>query len=567
MAKAQRIKSNVAFKTTVQKRHSLYERINRLKDVFSEKAWLIIFMSVSMILAGINFNAHISEAHDDAMYLEAAVKFVREFPNYFYTANAPFYPMFLAIVYYFIGFKLIVFKLINVVFQMLAVYFFFKTFYHRLPWMVFLPSMFFVSANHLMLYFASMTFTESMFMCLQFAFFYVFAKQIEGLQNGLFRPGYSFWLSMGLLLLLLSITRSAAIVAVPSVLVFFWWILNNKKWAIYSLSAFLICYIPYNLAIKIIWKGKNQFANQSKILLQKDPYDASLGNEDIVGFFQRFIDNSELYLSKRFFQILGLKDEQSTTTNGLLAFLMWFFLIWGFWWAYKHKKYLISFIGIYTIALLVLSFFILQARWDQPRIVLVAMPAMLIIYFSWIENYFKSRFLRWIQSLIIIVVIVSMFISSIKRGIHNLPILIKNINGDIYYGYTPDWQNFLRASAWCADSLPPHAYVASRKAPMSFVYGKGKKFFPIYSVIKKDPQTNQSNPDSALAFFQQNGVTHILLPHLRIDPTKNTGQYINTIHNILEPIQAKYPNALKLVHTEGETEPCYVFEFVYNQKK
>ena len=95
----------------------------------------------------------------------------------------------------------------------------------------------------------------------------------------------------------------------------------------------------------------------------------------------------------------------------------------------------------------------------------------------------------------------SVLISSFKRGSENLPIVKKNLSGNIYYGYTPDWQNFLKCSEWCADNLPSNTLVASRKAPMSFVYGKGKKFVPIYSVITKDSLTQQSNPDSALAFF------------------------------------------------------------------
>jgi len=53
------------------------------------------------------------------------------------------------------------------------------------------------------------------------------------------------------------------------------------------------------------------------------------------------------------------------------------------------------------------------------------------------------------------------------------------------------------------------------------------------------------------------------LANLRVDPTKNTGQVINTIHNILEPIFKKYPESLKLIHTEGEVEPCYVYEIHY----
>ena len=156
-----------------------------------------------------------------------------------------------------------------------------------------------------------------------------------------------------------------------------------------------------------------------------------------------------------------------------------------------------------------------------------------------------------------------MFISSFSRGVKNIPIVTKNLKGDIYYGYTPDWQNYLKISAWCADSLPQTSLIACRKAPMSFVYGKGKHFFPVYSVFGRDPNTNQSNPDSALAILKRNHVTHILLASLRIDPSKNTGEIINTLHNIAYPIAQKYPDKLRLVKTIGEVEEASLYEIKY----
>jgi hypothetical protein len=41
-----------------------------------------------------------------------------------------------------------------------------------------------------------------------------------------------------------------------------------------------------------------------------------------------------------------------------------------------------------------------------------------------------------------------------------------------------------------------------------------------------------------------------MIASLRINPLQNTGDVINTIHNIVQPIMTKYPEKLKLVHTE-----------------
>ncbi|MBK7669526.1 MAG: hypothetical protein IPJ32_20620 [Sphingobacteriaceae bacterium] len=41
----------------------------------------------------------------------------------------------------------------------------------------------------------------------------------------------------------------------------------------------------------------------------------------------------------------------------------------------------------------------------------------------------------------------------LKRGFPNLPVVTKNLKGDKYFGYTPDWQKYSRCREWCADSL------------------------------------------------------------------------------------------------------------------
>ena len=195
---------------------------------------------------------------------------------------------------------------------------------------------------------------------------------------------------------------------------------------------------------------------------------------------------------------------------------------------------------------------------------MVHMPALLLgISYGLYEFFKKDNFNQRVFVAILLIATGSMFISSFRRGVKNIPIVSKNLKDDIYYGYTPDWQNYLKLSAWCADSLPDNSLIACRKAPMSFVYGKGKHFYPIYSVIARDPNSNQSNPDSALAIFKKNKVTHILLANLRIDPTKYTGDIINTVHNIAIPIAQKYPEKLRLVKTIGETEEASLYEIRY----
>ena len=523
-------------------------------------------IGLSLFLSFLSFNARISEAHDDALYLEGGWRFVNEFPNYFYTQNAPLYPMFLAVMIKLFGFKLILFKLFSLLFNALGFILFYKALKGRLPYIIFLPVAFFHATNYLIMYYASMTFTEAFYFFLQGFFFYACAQVLDSLNNTdlTFKANRKVWLLLGLSLFLVSTVKSSAIVAIPAVLLFFA-IEKNWKALGFALGSYLLFKVPYEFLVKLIWKAQNQFAGQSKILLQKDPYDLSQGNEDFAGFIQRFIDNCNLSLSKRFYQIIGWRDENSVEIFGLITLLTLGLMLFGFWKLVKANNKMMVLLTLFTGAQLILSFVILQTRWDQPRITLVCMPVMLVLVLYAFYHFTNNKGIGpTIYMVVAFLIVSSVALSSLKRGIANVPIVKKNLKGDKYYGYTPDWQNFLKCSEWCADSLSKESLVASRKAPMSFVYGKGKRFFPIYSVIKKDSITNQSNPDSALAFFKKNNVTHIMLGKLRLDPRKASNDYfVNTMHNIVEPIAKKYPEKLKLLHTEGIFEEAGVFEIIY----
>ena len=541
-----------------------FEKFENWASVNNSKLFYTLLV-LSLFLSLLSFNARISEAHDDALYLEGGWRYVNEFPKYFYTQNAPLYPMFLGLLIKLMGFKLIIFKLFSIAFNLLGFVLFYKALRGRVPAIVFVPVAVFQACNYLIMYFASMTFTEAFYFTLQGYFFYVAVQLAElvNTQGTNLRQQMRWWVALGLSMFLISTAKSSAIVVIPAVLLFF---ALEKNWKAvgFSLGAYLLFKLPYELLVRSIWDAQNQFAGQSKILLQKDPYDKALGNEDLAGFIQRFIDNCNLSFSKRFYQILGWREENSVEVYGLITLLTMAIMLFGFWKLLKAKNKVMVLLTLFTGAQVVLSFLILQARWDQPRITLVCMPVLLILMFYTLYTFTNRKGIGPTLYLAIAALVVgSVLMSSVKRGFKNLPIVQKNLKGDTYYGYTPDWQNFLKCSEWCADNLPAEALVASRKAPMSFVYGKGKKFFPIYSVIKKDSLTNQSNPDSALAFFRTNKVTHVMLGSLRLNPSDASAGFINTVHNIMAPIAQKYPDKLKLVHTEGLFEETSVYEIRY----
>lgn len=549
----------------------------------NEKIYFWGLLILGIILAFMSFNARMSEAHDDSLYIEAGYRYVHEFPNYYYTSNAPMYPMFLALLTLVFGTNLIYFKLFSILFYALGAVIFYKALDKKVSPILKFFVYTYLCINYLVLYYASQTFSEAFYMLMQAIFFYYFTKynfDSNPISTNV-KQDWKRWLVLGFLMMILTLAKNILVFGIIAIVLFY---LVKKEWkkAAFALGFFGLFKFLYELIKNFIWgKSAIQYESQVNILFNKDPYDISKGQEDLMGFFGRFTDNIAIYVGKRFYQIIGFFDEEflykkimeqdgqlvegpNNSIYFFFAFIILGLTFFGLYQAYKNKNDIVLFFVLFAGTICFGTFFVLQARWDQPRFIMVHMPALLLgmayglyIYFG--KNSFNQRIFIGCIALLSI----SFLMSSTKRAFKNYPIAAKNLKGDIYYGYTPDWQNYLKLSAYCKDSLPENSFVAARKAPMSFVYAKGKHFYPIYSVIAKDPQTQQSNPDSALAIFKKNKVTHLLIASLRINPNKNTGDVINTLHNIAAPIMQKYPQKLVLVKEIGFTEPAYLYEIKY----
>jgi hypothetical protein len=503
------------------------------------------------------FDVKISEANDDSLYVEAGYNFAQNFRNY-YTANAPLYPMLLSIPIRLFGLNIILLKSFSLLFSLLHLLFLYIAFRRRLPLIVLMPALFIIAVNSSFQYFASQTFTESFFMMLQALFIWAFIKIYEKEnKNEIIPSNWKQWLLLGLISFITTLCKNLAIASLL-VLVFYFAINLRFRQIIYMLVSFAVFKIPFEIVKKIIWKDTSQYESQTKILLQKDPYDPSKGQEDVTGFIERFLGNINLYISKRIFQIFGFKSMEDSSVSAGVSFLFIIIFLIAIFFIWKSRHKLMLFISIYALAMMSITFLILQVRWDQPRFILVYVPFIMITLFFGAHYLLKNKssFAQLIYFVIVLIIFCSSLFSSISKAVSRYPVLKKNLAGDIYYGYTPDWQNYLKMSRFVGDSLPSSAYVACRKAPMSFVYGQGKKFYPVYTVLSTDP-------DSVLSILHRDGVTHVLLASLRRDPKKIDGYIINTLHRMLGPVQQKYPQKLLLVKQIGESEPAYLYEIKY----
>jgi hypothetical protein len=518
----------------------------------------IIFI-LNLLFIALHFNLKISEAHDDAMYIQDAYNFATNFFG-FYTPNAPFYPMLLSPIIKFFGINLFLLKLTSVfftIFNLMVFYFLFKD---KISYLVLFVVLFIQAVNHYFIYYSSVTFTEQYFLFLQSLFFFLFFKAYnKGGEEPLNKLSNArFWIPSAFILFIMTLSRNIAIAGVLPLILFF---IIDKKF--FNLFLFFICFIgfriPFEIIRGLIWGSKNQFAAQaSSLIVQKDPYDASKGTEDLLGYFNRVVDNYGLYISKRFFQILGFLSEQDMLVRpglGLIFFIIGVFSLILI--IRKKNKYLIL-LSLYSVIMVGATFVAIQKSWDQYRLILVFIPFILVVILEPIVKYsfLNKSILQSILLVFFIVILFNSLLNSVVKAEQNWTVLNHNLKGDRYAGYTEDWVNFLKISKWCGDSLPPSSYVASRKAPMSFIYANGKEFYPIYTV-------SSSNADTILNELKSNNVTHVILASIRRNPNKSDGYIINTIHRLMQPVAQKYPDKFTLVKQIGESEPAYLYKINY----
>ena len=517
----------------------------------------IIFFSillVSLIFSVLLFDIKMSEGNDDSDYIEGAFKLTKDFSSY-YSTKAPLYPIFLSLPVSIWGINLPILKSLSILFSLLNLTAMYYAFRKLIPYSILFAVLIFTGINSYFLYFASQTYSEAFFCFLQALLFITIRPILIASKED--NIPIAKYLVFGITLTLLSLTKNITVGAIAAVALYFVFNRDFKKLA-YAFGSFVVVRGIFEVIKSFIWGSQNQFSNQYQILIQKDPYNASKGVDDFGGFVDRLFSNTSIYIGKRLYQILGFVSPENTKTNSGLVLITFVFVGIGLYFIFKNKARIMQFTFLYVLLMAGLTFFVLQTSWDQPRMVLVYVPfIMMIIFYGLYYAFQNTPALRSFVFLIVsIIIIMSSLIKTADKSVANLPILKKNMGGDIYYGYTEDWTNFLKLSRYCGDSLPETAYVVSRKAPMSFIYSKGKSFYPIYTVPSTDP-------DSVLALLKENKVTHVLIASLRRNPKKNDGYVINTLHRMMGPVGQKYPDKLKLVKQVGTSEPSYLYEIKY----
>ncbi|MBL7884057.1 MAG: hypothetical protein JNL69_08300 [Bacteroidia bacterium] len=523
-----------------------------------DKKVFYFLLLCSTIISLLLFDAKVSEGGDDSSYIQRAWDFLYEgkYPYF----QGPGYPVVLSVFVKLFGLDLIALKFFSLLCQFGFVWFTYKAFHKRIPFLVLFALISFISFNHFIQYYSSQTFTESFFLLIQSLCIYVTFKIIDAIKEDetwmeVIKNNYLKWLFFGLLFVLLSISKSIAFVAIPGVLLYF--ILKKHfKQAIFALLFFIAVRLIYQLIVTAFF-GENN-TDQMEMMLRKDLYKPQGGHEDFGGMVDRFFFNFNTYISLHMYRLFNLRNVNTDASKIIpaLSFITTVVLSIFVFFSYKRNKY-IFFSSIYMIALCGGIFLGVQANNMQDRLIIIAIPLMFLVFFF--GFYELSKQASMAQLSFVTIAIIMLCVTLFKTGSiaqKNTTALKKNMSGDIYYGYTKDWENFLRMSKYCSDSLPDSSQVVSRKPSMSFLYANGKKFVGQFIVTSTDA-------DTVLAGWEKQSVDYVIVASLRMNPAKNNGRVVNTLHRMLQPIAQKYPQKLRLVKSIGETEKCELYEIKY----
>jgi hypothetical protein len=290
------------------------------------------------------------------------------------------------------------------------------------------------------------------------------------------------WLIFGLLMLMLYLTRSVGIAMLISV-VFYFFISKKHKAILFTVLPFVMFYFIFFIYKVVFWKTTSVgIESQSAVFYLKDPYNASAGNEDLTGYFFRFISNIYQYLYEHFFAMNGINVGHISKLNVFFAIIFLILLINAFVVFMKSNK-LFYIIGIYLLTALGITFITVQTFWNQERLIMVYYPFLVIILFYALDKSMskrKSLILKILPFVIGCIVLLLVLINSLKETSKTVPVLAKNVSGNTYYGYTRGWDSYLKLSEWCGNNLKTSDIVGCRNPTMSFIYSKDKEYRGIY---------------------------------------------------------------------------------------
>lgn len=501
------------------------------------------------------FNMRVDEGGDDSTYITRAMDLVANgtYPTY----QGPLYPMFLALFISLFGAKVWVLKLTSLALIVLSQWTFFRMLRGQINIRITFAVMFLMGINSWYLFFGSMTYSEAFYIVIQ----YIFLGLLLRFENRSYQStlqGILHSLPSAALVIALYLIRTVGFGFGIIGVVYLCLRKQFVKAALFT-GSMLLVFFAWMTVRTAVWGDIKSDTRQIESLMQVHPYQVEDGQETISGYCGRVIDNSNLYVSKHLMRILGLRKAEDRNTNPLVTLLVYALFIFGTVKAWERNRGVLL-MALTSIVMLGITFVVLQALWDQVRLIIPYVPIALVVIFYGLYHFFKIFAGKKAHLISMVVVILcSLLTISQSFGKMNADVLKHNLSGDMLYGYTPDWYNYLSVCSVVYDQIPDTSNVACRKPNMARIYSGGHKFFGIYNF-------NTEDPDELIDSLRDKSVTHMIVASLRRDPLIPGGEVINTIHRYMHFIVKKYPEAFHLCGSCGSenNEPTYLFEVNYN---
>lgn len=496
--------------------------IEKIEVFFTKHRWkfFAIGFLLTAIFTALLFDLRLSTGADDSNYILSAQKFIdgEAFPDW----HGSFYPIFLSFFIRFFGINIFLLKFISylmILTHFVVIYFAFRD---KVPWTLLILTLIFSAVSLELLYFGGQTFSEALYLILQIssiAAFYKLYDSFDEKPKANLVKHWKEWFVLGFLIFLLTQTRNVGWSMLVAVVVFF---LMQKKFVriLFAIGSFLIFYLPFNLYKKIFWNLSGAgFESQFEKMFWINPYDVNEGTINFKDMLIRIWENANLYFSKHLLMVMSWKE--TTSVNSINTILIIIILLFAFWATFKYRKELF-FVVLYIYTAIAVTFITQQSMWDQIRLITIYVPFIVLIvttaFWDFFKNRSKNKALLALPIIWLLIIIPSVLKTADISNKH-YPILKANIEGDKFYGYSPDWQHYLEMIEWTKNNIPQENTIGCRVPGMAFIYGGGRKFEGIYNFKSNSVNqiVNELEHDSlkthyAFNFYNEGENFYVLYP-------------------------------------------------------
>jgi len=536
---------------------ALHDRIGEWCSRHSRRC-LLAALAIGLIASLAQFDVKPSIGGDDTSYVLQAMDFVStgQLPPSFRT---PGYPLMLAFFVWIVGPKLVLLKMTSLVSFLGLIGSFFVVFRKRLDPMIFYPTLFLLALNPLALEYSYQTYSEMLFAAVAIWSFHCIMKSAHSTKYG------DVMIAAALTMAAFYVRVVGVTIAAAAVLYF----ALERRWKTLILYV-IVCGVLYSpIKLQQMISGTASFG-QASVLLLKNPYNATQGNETLEGFVDRAINNLTNHLNYQIPVALSLPTSDDLAgadgrlfpnATALLAVACSLLVLAGM------KTTLVGssaselkVIAIFLAGYVAFISLALQNLFATPRMMMPVIPYLTFFFllgWRWILVKTQGKkapesLTSGLKAVFVGGVLAMLLLTSLRTASRvnaNYPILKANLSGDEFAGFTDDWANYLKASRWIGQNLPAvDTKVICRKPELFLIYNRGYGVYGVY-------QIDQTNPDSILAKWKRLNLTHLLYDNF---------QWSSTLRRYVQPVAEKFPRLFTPLHQEGRTYPSYIFRLDYD---